>query len=190
MTALTDKAIGVVATRHVPVTNVEAFEIALRDLKQIAAEQPGMVACDVLRGAARSGEREYFVVYRFTDEARLRDWEASPERRTLVGRVDALSIGGRRHELTGLEAWFDLPPGQLPPQRHRMAFVTWLGIWPLVSLALWLVAPYLAVLPFLLRTGTLSALLVLIMTYVVMPQLAKLAEPWLRANAGRKDMSS
>jgi antibiotic biosynthesis monooxygenase (ABM) superfamily enzyme len=190
MTVLTDKAIGVVATRRVPVANVEAFESALRDLKQAAAEQPGMFACDVLRGPARSGEREYFVVYRFTDEARLRNWEASPERRTLVRRIDALSTGGRRHELTGLEAWFDLPPGQLPPPRHRMAFVTWLGIWPLVSLALWLLAPYLVVFPFLLRTGTLSALLVLTMTYVVMPQLAKLAEPWLRAGRGPQDVPS
>src|SRR5215470_18019777 len=167
MTALTDATIGVVATRRVPVANAEAFETALRELKQVAAEQPGMVACDVLRGAVRGGEREYFVVYRFVDEERLRDWDASPQRRTLVGRIDALSVGGRRHELTGLEAWFDLLPGQRPPPRHRMAFLTWLGIWPLVSLALWLVAPFLAVLPFLLRTGTLSAL---VMTYVVMPR--------------------
>jgi uncharacterized protein len=185
MTALTYKAIGIVATRRVPVANVEVFETALRELKQIAAEQPGMVACDVLRGS----EREYFVVYRFTDEERLRDWDASPERRTLVGRVDALTVGGRRHELTGLEAWFDLPPGQLPSPRHRMAVVTWLGIWPVVSLALWLVAPYLVVLPFVLRTGTLSVLVVLTMTYVVMPQLVKLAEPWL-CPAGREGMSS
>jgi antibiotic biosynthesis monooxygenase (ABM) superfamily enzyme len=71
-----------------------------------------------------------------------------------------------------------------------MAFVTWLGIWPIVSVALWLVAPYLVVLPFVLRTGTLSALVVLTMTYVVMPQLAKLAEPWLRPDSGREDASS
>jgi uncharacterized protein len=183
MTAPTDEGIGVVATRRVPVANVEAFETALRELKRIAAQQPGMVACDVLRGAVRGGEREYFVVYRFADEARLRDWDASPERRALVGRIDALAVGARRHELTGLEAWFDLPPGQLPPPRHRMALVTWLGIWPIVSLALWLVAPYLVALPFVLRTGTLSALVVLIMTYAVMPWLAKLAEPWLRPDA-------
>jgi antibiotic biosynthesis monooxygenase (ABM) superfamily enzyme len=137
----------------------------------------------------RGGEREYFVVYRFADEARLRAWDDSLERRALVARIDALTIGGRRRELTGLEAWFDLPLGQLPPPRHRMAFLTWLGIWPLVSLALWLLAPYLVMLPFFLRTGTLSALLVLTMTYVVMPHLVKAAEPWLRADAGR-DASS
>jgi uncharacterized protein len=190
MTALTDKSIGVVATRRVPMANVEAFETALGELKQIASKQPGQIACDVLRGAVHRGEREYFVIYRFADEALLHAWDASPERRALVGRIDALTTGRRRHELTGLEAWFDLPPGQLPPPRHRMAFVTWLGIWPLVSLALWLLAPYLVMLPFTLRTGTLSALVVLAMTYVVMPQLTKLAEPLLRTDAGREDASS
>lgn len=190
MTVLTDKVIGVVVSRHVPVANVEAFEAALSELLQIASKQPGQIAGDVLRGAVLGGVHEYFIVYRFADEARLRAWEASPERRTLVRRIDTLSIGGHRRELTGLEAWFDVPPGQLPPPRHRMAFVTWLGIWPLVSLALWLLAPHLVVLPFLLRTATLSALIVLTMTYVVMPQLAKLAAPWLRTDAGREDLSS
>jgi antibiotic biosynthesis monooxygenase (ABM) superfamily enzyme len=189
MTVSTDKAIGVVVTRRVPVTNIEAFEATLSELMQIASTQPGKIMGDVLRGAVRGGEREYYIAYRFTDEARLRDWEASSERLALVGRIDALCSSGRRHELTGLEAWFDLPPGQLPPLRYRMAFVTWLGIWPLVSLALWLAAPYLLVFPFILRTGTLSALLVLTMTYVVMPRLAKLAEPWLRHDAGLEDLS-
>ena len=71
-----------------------------------------------------------------------------------------------------------------------MALVSWLGIWPLVSLALWLLAPYLVVLPFLLQTGVLSALIILIMTYAVMPQLTKLAAPLLRTGAGREDLSS
>ena len=190
MTALNDEAVGVVVTRRVPLANIDAFEAALHELLQIASRQPGQIQGDVLRGAMRGGEREYFIAYRFADEGRLRAWEASSERRALVRRIDAMASGGRRHELTGLEAWFELPPGQLPPSRHRMAFVTWLGIWPLVSLVLWLLAPYLVALPFLLRTGILSALLVSAMTYVVMPQLTKLAEPLLRVDAGREELSS
>jgi uncharacterized protein len=57
-------------------------------------------------------------------------------------------------------------------------------------LALWLLAPFLVGLPFLLRTGMLSALIALTMTYLVMPQLAKLAEPWLHAGAEREAASS
>src|SRR5258708_31763809 len=98
MTALTDEAIGVVVTRRVAVADLEAFEAVLRELMQIASKQPGQVAGDVERGAVRGGEREYFIVYRFADEARLRAWEASPERRALVGRIDALAIAGRCHK--------------------------------------------------------------------------------------------
>jgi antibiotic biosynthesis monooxygenase (ABM) superfamily enzyme len=190
MTATTDQAIGVVVTRRVPLANIDVFEATLHELLQIASKQPGHIAGEVLRGTAHGGEREYFVAYRFADETRLRTWEASSERRVLVERIDALAIGGRRRELTGLEAWFELPAGRLPPLRHRMAFVTWLGIWPLVSLVLWLLAPHLAALPFLLRTGILSALLVSAMTYVVMPHLTRVAEPLLRNDAGREEVSS
>jgi antibiotic biosynthesis monooxygenase (ABM) superfamily enzyme len=58
-----------------------------------------------------------------------------------------------------------------------MAVITWLGIWPLVSLALWLVAPALGGLPFLLRTAFTTAIFVLAMTYVVMPRLARTMDP-------------
>ena len=184
MTAAVDNTIGVVVTRRVPLANEAAFEALLRQLIQVASTQPGWVASDVLRGAVHNGEREYFIVYRFADEARLRAWDMSPERRALVARIDPLTVGERRRELTGLEAWFDLPPGQPPPSRHRMAVITWLGIWPLVSLALWFLGPYLAKLPFVLRTGVLSASLVLTMTYLVMPRLVKLAGPWLRSSVG------
>ena len=60
-----------------------------------------------------------------------------------------------------------------------MALLTWVGIWPLVSLSLWLIAPHLAGLPFLLQTALNSALLVLALPYLVMPWLARLAAPLL-----------
>src|SRR5260370_25185139 len=115
MTELTDEAIGVVVTRGVPVANLEAFEAVLRELMQIASKQPGQVAGDVVRGAVRGGEREYFIVYRFADEARLRSSEASPERRALVGRIDALAIGAGRHQLSPLSALVAGTPRPPPP---------------------------------------------------------------------------
>ncbi len=73
-----------------------------------------------------------------------------------------------------------MTPGRPPPSRHRMAALSWLGIWPLVSLALWGLAPGLAGLPFLARTALTSAVVVVLMTYLVMPRLARLAAPWLQ----------
>jgi len=183
---MTPDSIGVVLTRRVPIANVEAFERALNELMNVAAKQPGQITGDVLRGPSHAGEREYFIVYRFEDQARLRAWEGSAERRALVARIDPLAVSGRRRELTGLEAWFDLPLSKSPPPLHRMALLTWLGIWPLVTLALWLVTPHLVVLPLLVRTAVLSGALVLAMTYLVMPRLTSLAAPWLYRDLGEQ----
>jgi hypothetical protein len=69
-------------------------------------------------------------------------------------------------------------PGRAPGPRHRVALVTWLGIWPLVSVALGLVAPRLGMLPFLVRTALIAALVVAAMTYLVMPGFARVARIW------------
>ena len=98
----------------------------------------------------------------------------------MVSRLLPLAIDVGRRQLTGLEAWFDLPPGIPTPPRSRMALLTWIGIWPLVSMVLWLLAPHLNALPFLVRTAINSAILVLAMTYVVMPWLVRVADRWLR----------
>jgi antibiotic biosynthesis monooxygenase (ABM) superfamily enzyme len=61
-----------------------------------------------------------------------------------------------------------------------MALLTWLGIWPLVTAALLWLAPRLSSMPLVARTAVITALLVLAMTYLVMPRLARLAAPWLQ----------
>lgn len=132
-----------------------------------------------MRGPSRSGWRDYHVIYRFADAQSLRAWEESPERRELLARLEPLAVDAGRHELTGLEAWFDLPAAGPTPSRHRMAILTWLGIWPLVSLALRSLSPHLYGLPFLVRTALITALLVIAMTYAVMPALVRLASPLL-----------
>jgi hypothetical protein len=42
----------------------------------------------------------------------------------------------RTQVLTGLESWFTLPtqPGLPPPPRYKMALVTWVTIFPLITL--------------------------------------------------------
>jgi uncharacterized protein len=188
-----DNQVVVVLSRFVPAKNCPSFETALADL--IAAAEPyGRASAEILRGPPTQAGRLYHVVYRFADEAALSAWEASDQRQALAARAEALAIGGAiggtiggagggaggggTRRLTGLEAWFDIP-GQAPPSRHRMALLTWVGIWPLVSLALLLLAPLLAGYPFLARTALTSALLVLTMTYLVMPLLARAASRWL-----------
>lgn len=174
-----ENQIGVVVTRCVPQANVSRFEHGLRELARVASSQPGHISAEILRGSVRTEGRWYHIVYRFSSETNLRAWENSRQRQSMVEFLDSLAIDAGRHELTGMEAWFDLPPG-LPPPRFRMAILTLIGIWPLVSVVLWLVAPHLTALPFLLRTALNSMVLVIAMTYWVMPWLVRLADRWLR----------
>jgi uncharacterized protein len=178
MTGPSANPVTVVLSRHVGSAHIPAFDAALQALMD-AARKKGGVAADVLRGPPGPGGRNYHIIYRFPDEASLRAWDTSSERQLLAARAEALATGVARHEFTGLEAWFDIPAGSSPPSRHRMAVLTWVGIWPLVSLALWLVVPLYGGLPFLARTALTSVLLVGAMTYLVMPFLTKKAERWV-----------
>jgi uncharacterized protein len=188
MTAPGDASMAVVLSLHVPPENVAAFDAVLRELID-AARGKGRISGEVLRGPPGPAGHLYHVIYRFADEQSFRAWEASPERRSLAARAEALTTRAARRQLTGMEAWFDIPSGASAPSRHRMAVLTWIGIWPLVSLTLWLIAPLYADLPFLLRTALTSTLLVGAMTYLVMPFLARKAERWLYGDdaALRKD---
>ena len=175
-----ENPVGIVVTCCVPLSGVEAFEAGLRELIRIASRQPGHSSAEVLRGTIRREGRRYYIIYRFSGEASLRAWEKSEERKLAVSGLESLAIHAGRRELTGLEAWFDLPPDAPPPRRQQMAILTWIGIWPLVSVVLWFLAPHLMALPFLVRTAVNSAVLVLAMTYVVMPRLVRIADPWLQ----------
>jgi antibiotic biosynthesis monooxygenase (ABM) superfamily enzyme len=174
------EAVGTVITRRVPSSDVAAFEAGLRELIDAASRQPGHLSTEVLRGTSAPGGRDYYVVYRFADERSLRAWEVRPIRRELVARIDPLGEHAGRRELTGLEAWFDLPPAGPQPSRQRMALLTWLAIWPIVSVLLRFAVSHLSALPFLARTALITATIVLATTYLVMPRLTRLLAPWLR----------
>jgi antibiotic biosynthesis monooxygenase (ABM) superfamily enzyme len=69
---------------------------------------------------------------------------------------------------------------QAPP-RHKMALLTWPGAWALITLILWLLGPAMATLPLPLRTLVISALMVVGLTWVVIPYLTRMFAGWLAA---------
>lgn len=60
-----------------------------------------------------------------------------------------------------------------------MAIVTWLAVFPLITVILVLFGPLLGLLPMLLRTLVPTAVMVSLMTYVIMPRLTRLFSFWL-----------
>lgn len=163
----------------------EAYEAVLRGMFQAAGTFPGFMGADIAP-PLKPGD-EHRVTMKFATEADLERWDNSDERLRWHEALLPLTEGPPEyHLLSGMEAWF-VPPSTAianPPSRARMTVVTWLGIFPTVSLFLWFVAPHLAALPFLVRTAIITALVVPTMTYIVMPRLTRWLKPWLHASRG------
>jgi antibiotic biosynthesis monooxygenase (ABM) superfamily enzyme len=65
------------------------------------------------------------------------------------------------------------------PPRYKMAVVTWIAIYPLITLLLWAFSPFIVGVPVPLVTLALSAALVTLQTYVVMPLMMRVFRRWL-----------
>ncbi|WP_031524071.1 hypothetical protein [Streptomyces sp. NRRL F-5123] len=59
------------------------------------------------------------------------------------------------------------------PSAHRRALITWLAVYPVITLVLGLLGPRIATLPLLLRTLILTGIVVPVAAYVLVPALTK-----------------
>ncbi|MEM8778187.1 MAG: hypothetical protein AAGF26_04800, partial [Cyanobacteria bacterium P01_G01_bin.49] len=80
--------------------------------------------------------------------------------------------------------WFTLSSDKpfIPPPRYKMAAITWLAIFPLINLINRILAPILNNLSSVQRSLVLTAILVPLMTYIVMPRMTRLFSFWLYPN--------
>ena len=81
-------------------------------------------------------------------------------------------------------------PGRSPaPPRYKMALLSWVGAYAVITAILALLGPVMTTWPLVLKTLLLSVLMVVAMTWFVVPTLTKLFKQWLasasppRANA-------
>ena len=159
----------------------EAYAAMIRAMFQQASQFPGYQAAQLIAPDMVGGE--YQLIQHFATEQDLERWNNSAERAVWQERLRAVAEGDPDYRvLTGLDAWFGpaVLPVSTPPPKWRMTVVSWLGIFPTVSLLLWGVSPYLAGLPFLLRTAIFTALVALSMSYLVMPRVSRWMGWWLR----------
>lgn len=66
------------------------------------------------------------------------------------------------------------------PQHYKSFLLTWLAIYPLITLILYCFNQPLSLLPLPIRTLVLTGVLVYLMTYWIMPMLMKLFRGWLK----------
>ncbi|MEM6611104.1 MAG: hypothetical protein AAF652_02410 [Cyanobacteria bacterium P01_C01_bin.72] len=180
---LLDPPVTVVITRRVKPRCKKAFEKFISGITASAMTFEGHLGTNVFRPSSPT-DNEYRIIFKFDRASNLKIWEESECRRQWLARAESLRLEPARIRiLTGLETWFTLPtPKRIsPPPRYKMAAVTLLTLFPLIQLANITIAPLLKLLPLpiLLRSLMVTAILVLIMTYVAMPRMTKLFSEWL-----------
>jgi antibiotic biosynthesis monooxygenase (ABM) superfamily enzyme len=168
-------------TRRVKPGHERFYEQFLEGIIAAASEFPGHLGVEVFRPESASAG-EYRIVYRFDTAQHLRAWLDSDEHAAWLERAEPHAIGPMHTRfVTGLESWFTLPgrPGTAPPPPYKMALLTWITIFPLITLVVELLGPLIEDLSVVLRLGITTAVTVPLMTWVVMPRVTRLLRGWL-----------
>jgi len=176
-----DGPVTTTVTRRVKPGHEVFYEQFLEGIIAAATRFPGHLSVEVFRPASAS-EGEYRIVYRFDTGEHLRASLDSDEHAAWLERAEPHAIGPMRTQfLTGLESWFTLPgrPGSPPPPPYKMALVTWVTIFPLITVVVLALDPLLVRLDVVPRLAVTTAVTVPIMTWLVMPRVTRLLRGWL-----------
>jgi antibiotic biosynthesis monooxygenase (ABM) superfamily enzyme len=167
-------------TRRVKPGHEAVYDQIMEGIIAAASEFPGHLGVEVFRPQGAAGE--YRTVYRFDSAEHLRAWLDSDEHAAWLERAEPHVSGPIRTSfVTGLETWFTLPgqAGMAPPPPYKMALLTWITIFPLITAIVAITGPMLKDLPLAVRLGITTALTVPLMTWVVMPRVTRLLRGWL-----------
>lgn len=177
-------AVTVLVTRRIRPGMEATFEKLMGDMIAAARTYPGHLGAQLVRPGEQPESEPglYQVVFAFDTDAHLQAWIDSPARSLGLAAIDPLSEGpAQTRQVIGLAHWFMTGAQQAPPPRWKVAVVTWTGIFPTVLLLFVLLGDILARWPLVPRVMTLTGMVVLIMTWVVAPQLTRWMRPWLHA---------
>ena len=181
-----DRAVTVVVSRRVTPGNEEAFERMSVQLTQCAAEFAGYLGATMLKPASAI-DPEYRIIFRFKDQDDLEKWNQSDARQRLIAQIQPLILEQSRTEsLDGIATWFSLPvaPTAPAPNRLRMTLVSWLALYPTVTLIFALLADLLAPLPLPVRTLIITGIVMFAMSYLLMPRFTSWFRPWIFQSRG------
>ena len=171
----------VVVSRRVRKGQQEAFEALSSQMTERASRFPGYLGTAMFRPASPD-DPEYRIVFKFRDRETLTTWEESEERAELLEQIESLLVQpSEREVISGIVTWFTLPgqnPVQ-PPPKWKMTIVSWLALYPAVTLVFVIFGDLLAQVPLLLRTMIVTIVVMGLMSYVLMPRMTKWFAFWL-----------
>ena len=176
-----NQPVHIAITRRIKPGREAEFEAALRDFFQSSFANTGVYGAGMLVPAPGSNSSEFGILRTFASERERDDFYASPLFKVFDARVQPLTEGEtERHQLTGLEAWFRNSPAAQPPV-WKMALLTFIAVWPVSMAVPAALNPLIGQkVPNVIFSGAVAAGIVLILTWVAMPVLAKLMRGWLQ----------
>jgi antibiotic biosynthesis monooxygenase (ABM) superfamily enzyme len=158
------------------------YEAWTRDIVPIAQQFEGHHGVAIIRPP--EGERTYTVVLHFDTLEHLRAWLESDVRQRLLARVQKhLAQPGDVEIRPGLDFWLSMP-GQRRPRPLRQFLLALSVIFPLSILVPLALNPLLTHLPatsaaLVVRSLVVSAVIVGLMTYLIMPRYTRRVAGWL-----------
>ncbi|UBF26979.1 antibiotic biosynthesis monooxygenase [Kovacikia minuta CCNUW1] len=180
-----DIPVTVVISRRVKPGKEAEFEAFLAGVNAACMQYEGHLGANIFR-PSNSASSEYRIIFKFDSLNNLRRWEASEERQQWFSLAEELTQSPPQIQiLTGLETWFTLP-GQstiTPPPRYKMALVSWLAVFPLITTISMLLKDELNSLPIAVRTLIVTTIAIPTMTYIFMPRMTQLFAAWLYPNS-------
>jgi len=159
------------------------YEAWLQHITACAQRFPGHVGVNIIRPLA--GSRRCTIVVRFDTLEHLQEWLGSETRRQLIAQVGPLLERGDRVDIkTGLEFWFTPPtPAQRHPAAHKQFLLTLSVIFPLTLVVPRVLRPLFQAVPVfglpVVSNLVISAVIVGLITYVIMPRYTRLVAGWL-----------
>jgi len=170
--------IHVAITRRVLPGREAEFQQALREFFQTSFAHSGVWGANMLTPPPGSDSREYGILRTFANETERDDFYQSPMFKAWDERARLLTEGEPEyHELHGLEAWFR--SSHNPPAKWKMAFATFLGVFPLAMILNLTLGPVIRSWPFVLSNAVFNACIVTLLTWIVMPLVTRILHNWL-----------
>ena len=164
------------------------FERLMAEFITAAEAFPGCLGAQLVKPGDEDAVEDtfYHALIAFKETSSLDAWQYSAERASGLARIAPYIEGPALvRGISGLANWFQpqtSTKSRLPP-RWKVAIVTWLGIFPTVYLLFIVLEEPLASWSLLARIFLLTLLVVVIMTWIVAPQLTRMLSPWLFSSA-------
>jgi uncharacterized protein len=175
-----DEPIHIAIVLRVRKSHIAEFERALADFAYRSLAEPGARGVQSLYPPPGSASTDYGIIRSFASASERDAFYGSPLFKDWLTLIEPMVEGkSTPRQLSGLEAWFRDGAEPMPP-RWKMALLTWPAVWLSSTLVRTIVAPALGSnVPQFVEAGFITAGVVVILTWIVMPFVVRAARPWL-----------